>query len=152
VTAPPVVQVLRLPGAKGIRLPSPRTAGAAGFDVAAAVVEPVVLAPGGRATVPTGFALALPEGTEAQIRPRSGLAADHGVTILNAPGTIDADYRGEVKVVLVNLGTAPYTVTRGMRIAQLVVAPVLRVVLREVPYLEETARGGDGFGSTGISD
>ena len=146
------VRVVRLPHAADLPLPSPATTAAAGFDLAAAVAEPVVLAPGARATIPTGFALALPEGPEAQVRPRSGLAAEHGVTVLNAPGTIDADYRGEVKVILINLGGVPFTVSRGMRIAQLVVAPVLRATLTEVASLDQTPRGQGGFGSTGISD
>jgi len=147
-----VVRVLRLPHAADLALPSPATASAAGFDLGAAVAEPVVLAPGARATIPTGFALALPNGSEGQVRPRSGLAAEHGVTVLNAPGTIDADYRGEVKVILINLGSVPFTVSRGMRIAQLVVAPVLRATLTEVASLDQTPRGQGGFGSTGLSD
>jgi dUTP pyrophosphatase len=146
------VRVLRLPHAAGLPLPAARTAGAAGFDLAAAVTDPMVLAPGARALVPTGFAFALPEGTEGQVRPRSGLAAEHGVTVLNAPGTVDADYRGEVKVVLINLGATAFTVGRGMRIAQMVIAPVVAVALAEVASLDETARGGGGFGSTGVSD
>jgi dUTP pyrophosphatase len=122
------------------------------LDLAAAIDDPVVIAPGARAAIPTGFAFALPEGMEGQVRPRSGLAAQQGVTVINAPGTIDADYRGEVTVALVNLGDAPFTVTRGMRIAQLVIAPVLRVALSEVPSLDPTERGQGGFGSTGVSD
>jgi dUTP pyrophosphatase len=148
--APIAVRVMRLPHADGLPLPTARSAGAAGFDLAAAVTDPVVMPPGGRAVIPTGYAIALPEGSEGQVRPRSGLAADHGVTVLNAPGTIDADYRGEVKVLLVNLGAAAFTVTRGMRIAQLVIASVLHVVLAEVATLEETPRGTGGFGSTGV--
>jgi dUTP diphosphatase len=146
------VRVLRLPHAADLPLPASASASAAGFDLSAAITEPMVLAPGARATVPTGFALALPPGCEGQVRPRSGLAAEHGVTVLNAPGTIDADYRGEVKVVLINLGTVPFTILRGMRIAQLVVAPVLSVGLREVASLDDTPRGARGFGSTGLSD
>jgi dUTP pyrophosphatase len=146
------VRVLRLAHAKGIALPALRSAGAAGFDLAAAVAAPVVLAAGERALIPTGFVFALPEGAEGQVRPRSGLAAEHGVTVLNAPGTVDADYRGEVKVVLINLGTTPFTVTRGMRIAQMVVAPVVRIALSEAAALDETPRGSGGFGSTGVSD
>lgn len=130
-------------------LPSPATAGAAGLDLAAAVTTPVVLAPGARALVPTGFAIALPPGHEGQVRPRSGLALRHGVTLLNAPGTIDEDYRGEVQVILVNLGQEPFTVTRGMRIAQLVVAPVTQTSVEEVAALDETARNAGGFGHTG---
>jgi dUTP pyrophosphatase len=149
-TAHGAVRVVRLPHAAGLPLPARRSPAAAGFDLAAAVDEPVVIAPGGRATIPTGFAFALPEATEGQVRPRSGLAIDHGVTVLNAPGTIDADYRGEVKVVLVNLGNGPFTVTRGMRIAQLVVAPVVQLLLTEVAALDQTARGAGGFGSTGV--
>jgi dUTP pyrophosphatase len=126
-----------------------KTAGSAGLDLAAAVDDAVLIPAGGRALIPTGFAIALPEGYEGQVRPRSGLAVQHGVTVLNAPGTIDADYRGEMKVPLVNLGDAPFTVTRGMRIAQLVVAPVTAVRLVEVAELDATERGEGGFGSTG---
>lgn len=114
------------------------------------MTEPVTLAPGGRALIPTGFAIALPPGHEGQVRPRSGLAVEHGVTVLNAPGTIDADYRGEVKVPLINLGDQPFTVTRGMRIAQLVVAPVTAVYLVVTETLDDTLRGEGGFGSTGV--
>lgn len=144
------VPIRLLPHAVG--LPAAATAGAAGLDLAAAVPEdaPMVLAPGARALVPTGVVLALPEGTEAQVRPRSGLAARHGVTVLNAPGTVDADYRGEVMVILVNHGTEPFDVRRGERIAQLVVATVTAVRLVPVEALEETARGDGGFGSTGL--
>ena len=110
---------------------------------------PVTLAPGARGLVPTGFAIALPEGFEAQVRPRSGLAANHGVTVLNTPGTIDADYRGEIQVILVNLGAEPFPVTRGLRIAQLVIAPVARASVIEADALDDTARGAGGFGSTG---
>ncbi len=120
------------------------------MDLAAAVDAPMVLAPGARAMVPTGLAIALPEGYEAQIRPRSGLAARNGLTVLNAPGTIDADYRGEIKVILANLGEDAFTVERGMRIAQVVVAPVTRIEWDEVDVLPETARGAGGFGSTGV--
>jgi dUTP pyrophosphatase len=146
------VRVLRLPSGVGLPLPAPRSAAAAGLDLAAAVAEPVVIAPGGRALVPTGFALALPPGAEGQVRPRSGLAAEHGVTLLNSPGTIDADYRGEVKVLLVNHGERDFAVTRGMRIAQLVVASVLAATVVEVASLDQTSRGSGGFGSTGVSD
>ncbi len=147
------VLVRRLPHGAGLPLPTPRSADAAGVDLAAAVPtdEPMTIPPGGRGLVPTGFSVALPSGHEGQVRPRSGLAASHGVTILNAPGTIDADYRGEVKVILVNHGAEPFVVTRGMRIAQLVVAPVAPADFAEVDDLGETARGGGGFGSTGLS-
>ncbi len=143
------VLVKRLPHGADLKLPAYETARAAGVDLLAAVEADIVLAPGGRALIPTGLAIALPEGYEAQVRPRSGLAARAGVTILNAPGTIDADYRGEVKVILVNLGAEPFTVTRGMRVAQMVVAPVARLAWRETDALDETARGEGGFGSTG---
>ena len=138
-----------LPHGQGLPLPAYATAGAAGVDLAAAVSAPVVLAPGARHAVPTGFALALPEGYEGQIRPRSGLALKHGVTVINSPGTIDADYRGEVRVILANLGGEPITIERGERIAQLVVAPVSRVAFEPVAALPETPRGAGGFGSTG---
>lgn len=144
-----VVEVERLPHAAALPLPAPQTAMSAGQDLLAAVDEPLVLAPMARALVPTGLKIALPAGTEGQVRPRSGLALKHGVTVLNAPGTIDADYRGEVKVLLVNFGSEPFTVERGMRIAQLVVAPYCPAHLREVAVLDETARGEGGFGSTG---
>ncbi|WP_127145113.1 dUTP diphosphatase [Pelagibacterium montanilacus] len=142
----------RLPHAAGLALPSPRTAGAAGHDVCAAVPEDETLeiAPGAFAMVPCGFAMALPEGYEAQIRPRSGLAAKHGVTVLNAPGTIDADYRGEVKVLLINHGREPFRIGRGDRIAQMVIAQVARLDIGEVDTLKETDRGTGGFGSTGV--
>jgi dUTP pyrophosphatase len=140
-----------LPHGEGLPLPAPQTPHAAGADLVAAVPEgaPIELAPGGRTLVPCGFAMALPPGYEAQVRPRSGLAAHHGVTVLNAPGTIDADYRGEVKVVLINHGDAPFTVRRGDRIAQLVVAPVTAFAFQPVASFEATARGAGGFGSTG---
>ena len=143
------VAVTRLPGAEGLDLPAYETEHAAGMDLAAAVAEPLTLAPGARAMVPTGLAIALPEGYEAQIRPRSGLAARNGLTVLNAPGTIDADYRGEIKVILANLGEDPFTIERGMRIAQMVVAPVTRIAWNEVDALPDSARGAGGFGSTG---
>lgn len=147
------VSILRLPHGEGLPLPVAKSASAAGHDLAAAVPadRPLHLAPGARALVPTGFALALPPGTEGQVRPRSGLAAEHGITILNAPGTIDADYRGEVKVLLVNLGEEPFAITRGLRIAQLVVAPLVEVRFVETDALAATARSGGGFGSTGVS-
>ena len=141
------IALKRLPHGRELPLPGYATAGAAGMDVVAA--EDVALAPGARAAVATGFALAIPEGYEVQVRPRSGLALKHGVTCLNTPGTIDHDYRGEVKVILANLGTEPFAVVRGERIAQLVPAPVQRAVLAEVDSLDETVRGLGGFGSTG---
>ena len=145
------VRITRLPHGADLPLPSYQSAHAAGLDLMAAVPAdaPLTLAPGGRALVPTGIAIALPPGTEGQVRPRSGLAAKHGLTVLNAPGTIDADYRGEVQVLLVNLGTKPVTLARGTRIAQLIVAPVAQAALREVESLDETPRGAGGFGSTG---
>jgi dUTP pyrophosphatase len=146
------VRILRLPHGAGLPLPAYQSAGAAGFDLLAAVPEgaPLVIAPGAWAAVPTGLAMALPERMEAQVRPRSGLAARHGITVLNAPGTIDADYRGEVQVLLVNHGTEAFAVARGMRIAQMIIAPITRASLREVASLDETARGTGGFGSTGV--
>lgn len=144
------VAVTRLPHGAGLNLPEYRSADAAGLDLLAAVEAPVELAPGAWARIPTGLAIALPTGFEAQVRPRSGLAATHGVTVLNSPGTVDADYRGEVQVVLVNHGSAPFTVARGMRIAQMVIAPVSRAYWQSVDALPESARGGDGFGSTGL--
>jgi dUTP pyrophosphatase len=145
------LRVLRLPHGADLPLPSHQSAAAAGLDLMAAVPEsaPIVLASGERSLIPTGLAIALPSGFEAQVRPRSGLAARHGITLLNAPGTIDADYRGEVMVLLINLGAEPFTVTRGMRIAQLTVAPVVRASVAEVAELDPTARGSGGFGSTG---
>jgi len=147
------VLVRRLAHGAGLPLPTPRSADAAGVDLPAAVPEasPLTIPPGGHVLVPTGFSIAVPPGYEGQVRPRSGLAANNGVTILNAPGTIDADYRGEVKVILVNHGAEPFVVTRGMRIAQLVVAPVEAAEFAEVDDLAETARGEGGFGSTGLS-
>jgi dUTP pyrophosphatase len=150
VTASGVAVRLRvLPHGAGLPLPEWQTEGAAGADLHAALDAPLVLAPGERALVPTGIAIALPDGWEAQIRPRSGLAIRHGITVLNAPGTIDADYRGEIRVALVHLGQEPFTVTRGERIAQLVLAPVVRAVWDVVDELDDTTRGGGGFGSTG---
>lgn len=145
------VRITRLPHGRDLPLPSYQSALAAGLDLVAAVPDnaPCAIAPGARALIPTGIAIALPAGFEAQVRPRSGLAVRHGLTVLNAPGTVDADFRGEVQVALVNLGTDPVTVVRGMRIAQLVVAPVTRVDLQEVATLDETVRGTGGFGSTG---
>ena len=145
------VHITRLPHGKDLPLPSYHSALAAGLDLIAAVPadSALSLAPGARALIPTGIAVALPPGTEAQVRPRSGLAVRHGLTVLNAPGTIDADYRGEIQVLLVNLGGEEVAITRGMRIAQLVVATVARAQLREVESLDETKRGTGGFGSTG---
>jgi dUTP pyrophosphatase len=145
------VAVLRLPHAEGLPLPAYQSDGAAGLDLLAAVEAPLTLPPLGRALVPTGLALALPQGYEAQVRPRSGLAAKHGVTVLNSPGTVDADYRGEVKVILVNLSDTPFAIVRGERIAQMVIAPVTRARLVEATELDDTARGAGGFGSTGRS-
>lgn len=135
----------------GLELPAYQSADAAGFDIRAAVGagEPVVLGPGERALVPTGLCMEMPSGYEAQIRPRSGLALKHGLTVLNAPGTIDADYRGEVMVLLANLGDAPYEISRGTRIAQIIVQPVVRVMIEVVAELNQTDRGDGGFGSTG---
>jgi dUTP pyrophosphatase len=141
------IQIQRLPHGEGLPLPAYATSGAAGMDVVAA--EDLTLDPGKRHAVATGFAMAIPEGYEVQVRPRSGLALKHGVTCLNTPGTIDSDYRGEVKVILANLGDAPFAIARGDRIAQLVPAPVQRADLAEVASLDETARGVGGFGSTG---
>jgi dUTP pyrophosphatase len=143
------VDVVRLTHAEGLDLPAYATPGAAGLDLVAAIAEPVELAPGARHLVPTGLAIALPEGYEAQVRPRSGLALKHGVTVLNSPGTIDADYRGEIGIVLINLGNAPVRLERGMRVAQLVVAPVTRADLVDRRTLPPTNRAGGGFGSTG---
>ena len=147
--AAPEVALKRLAHGVGLPLPAYATPGSAGMDLAAAVEAALVLAPGARALVPTGFAIALPAGYEAQVRPRSGLALKHGVTVLNGPGTIDEDYRGEVGVVLANLGDSPFTVSRGMRVAQLVIAPVARAHCAEVRRLPKSARGAGGFGSTG---
>ena len=146
-----VVRILRLPHGADLPLPAYQSAEAAGLDLLAAVSAdaPLMLAPGARAQVPTGLAIALPPGHEAQVRPRSGLAARHGVTVLNAPGTIDADYRGEVQVLLINHGAESVAIERGMRIAQLIVAPVAQARLVETAALDDTARGAGGFGSTG---
>ena len=147
------VRVTRLPHGADLPLPEYQSALAAGLDLLAAVPAdaPIELAPGARALVPTGIAIALPPGFEGQVRPRSGLAARHGVTVLNTPGTVDADYRGELQVILVNLGAGPFIVSRGMRIAQLVVAPVQRIKLVEVDALDTTVRAQGGFGSTGTN-
>lgn len=151
MSGPIKVDVQQLPHAEGLPLPAYQSSQAAGLDLLAAVPEntPLVLAAGQHAMVPTGLVIALPNGFEAQVRPRSGLAAKHGVTVLNSPGTVDADYRGEINVLLVNLGAAPFTIRRGERIAQMVVAPVTRVELARAVSLSTTARGGGGFGSTG---
>ncbi|MFD0587531.1 dUTP diphosphatase [Paenibacillus sp. GCM10027627] len=140
----------RLEGNDDIAIPRKMSEWAAGFDLQAAVGEPVILAPGQRMLIPTGFAMAMPMELEAQIRPRSGLAYKHGITCLNSPGTIDADYRGEVKVLLVNLGSEPFTITRGERIAQMVFHEVPSVVIEEAEELPETVRGAGGFGHTGV--
>ncbi len=143
------VQIQRLPHGAGLPLPSYATAGAAGMDLLAAIDQPVIIAPAGRALIPTGIAIALPAGFEMQIRPRSGLALKHGITLPNTPGTIDEDYRGEIQVIMLNAGDESFTVTRGMRIAQAVLAPVFRAAWTEVENLGETERGAGGFGSTG---
>ncbi len=145
------IAIQTLPHAEGLELPHYATLHAAGMDLCAAIPAPMVLAPGRHALVPTGLSIALPEGYEAQVRPRSGLAFKHGVTVLNAPGTIDADYRGEVGVLLINHGTEPFEITRGMRIAQMIVAPYARVEWDSGSALGETARGQGGFGSTGTA-
>jgi dUTP pyrophosphatase len=145
------LDIRQLPHGEGLPLPAYQSAHAAGLYLLAAVPEsaPLVLAPGKHAMVPTGLAIALPEGFEAQVRPRSGLAAKHGVTVLNAPGTIDADYRGEISVILINHGAEPFAIRRGERIAQLVIAPVVQARLNPVDSLPDTGRGSGGFGSTG---
>jgi dUTP pyrophosphatase len=150
---PVTIAVVRLAHARGLTLPSYQSCGAAGMDLLAAVASaaPLKLAPGARALVPTGLLLQLPQGFEAQVRPRSGLALRHGITVLNSPGTIDSDYRGELKVLLANLGTAPFAIARGERIAQLVVSRVERARLAEVEHLTATPRGTGGFGSTGTA-
>lgn len=147
----PDIQIKVLPHGDGLPLPSYETADAAGMDLRAALAdgEALTLAAGRQAMLPTGFAMALPPGFEAQVRPRSGLAAKHGITVLNTPGTIDADYRGEVKIILINLGPDDFVIERGMRIAQMVIAPVVQAALRQVEALDDTARGTGGFGSTG---
>ncbi len=143
------IKVRRLPHGRSLPLPAPASPGSAGLDLLAAIAEPVTLPPGARLEVPTGLALELPPGWEGQVRPRSGLAARHGVTLANSPGTIDSDYRGEVRVLLVNLGAESVVIERGDRVAQLVVAPVARVELVETDRLSETERGDGGFGSSG---
>jgi dUTP pyrophosphatase len=151
MTDPVRVLLQRLPHGEGLPLPGYATEESAGMDLLAAVVDPVMIQPNARALIPTGIALALPSGYEAQVRPRSGLALKHGLTVLNGPGTIDADYRGEVQVILVNLGEEPVTIARGMRIAQLVLAPVTRGGLVVATTLPASARGSGGFGSTGTA-
>jgi len=148
------LQIVQLPHGAGLPLPAYQSAAAAGMDLIAAVsdTDPVAIAPGHHVMIPTGITIALPNGTEGQVRPRSGLAAKHGITVLNAPGTIDADYRGEVQVLLVNHGDTEFLVTRGMRIAQLVVAPIIQATVRLVVSLDETKRGNGGFGSTGTKN
>ena len=148
----PLLSLVRLPHGEGIELPAYETSGAAGMDLRAAVATdaPLTLEPGKRALVPTGFVFEIPHGFEAQIRPRSGLAFKNGITCLNTPGTIDSDYRGEVKVLLVNLGEEPFVIERGMRMAQMVIAPVTQVAVREATQASETTRGAGGFGSTGV--
>ncbi len=150
--APVTVAIQRLAHGEGLALPAYATPESAGMDIAAAVTVDVVLKPGRRALIPSGFAIALPPGHEAQIRPRSGLALRDGVTMVNTPGTIDADYRGEIGVILINLGQQDFTVTRGLRIAQMVVAPVAEAAFAEVDVLPESGRGSGGFGSTGLRD
>lgn len=150
MTAPiRTIAVRRLPHGEGLDLPGYATEGAAGMDLVAAIAEPVMLAPGARALIPTGLAMALPPGHELQIRPRSGLALKHGITLPNSPGTIDEDYRGEVQIIVMNTSDTAFEITRGMRIAQGVLSPVLRAAWQEVKTLPETTRAGRGFGSTG---
>jgi dUTP pyrophosphatase len=144
------VAITREPGCDDLELPEYATAGSAGVDLRAAVTEPLVLAPGARAMVPTGLRIALPAGYEAQVRPRSGLAARHGIGMVNSPGTIDSDYRGEIRVLLINWGPEPFTIRRGERIAQMVIAPYTRVAWEECPELPESERGAGGFGHTGV--
>ena len=145
----PTLNIRRLPHAEGLELPSYETAGAAGMDLRAALDGPLMLGPGERALVPTGLVFELPPGHEGQVRPRSGLSIKNGITVINAPGTIDEDYRGEVKVPIINLGTDEFEITHGMRVAQLVIAPVTQVSVVEVSEVSDTKRGGGGFGSTG---
>ena len=144
-----LVKIKRLPHAADVPLPTRMTEHAAGYDLSAAVTEPTVLEPGDIKLIPCGFAMAIPHGYEAQVRPRSGLSSKHGVTMVNAPGTIDSDYRGEVRVPLINLGRLPFTIERGMRIAQMLILPVPRSEIVEVDDLDETTRGHGGFGHTG---
>lgn len=146
------VRIKRLPHAAGLELPAYATAGAAGMDLVAAVTSDVTIEPGARALIPTGLTIALPPGHELQIRPRSGLALKHGIMLANSPGTIDEDYRGEIGIIVVNAGSSRFVVSRGLRIAQAILAPVLRVAWQEVEALDATARGSGGFGSTGAGD
>ncbi|MEY3260314.1 MAG: hypothetical protein RIT46_1143 [Pseudomonadota bacterium] len=150
--AAPTIAVVQMAHAQGLPLPAYETSGAAGMDLRAAVEDeaPVVLRPGSRAMVPTGLCIAVPAGFEVQVRPRSGLAAKAGITCLNSPGTVDSDYRGELKVILINLGAEDFIIRRGERIAQMVVAPVVQAAWQQVDSLDETARGAGGFGSTGV--
>ena len=143
------IEIVILPHGEGIELPSYETDGAAGMDIRAAIDKDLIIAPGQREAVPTGFEFGIPDGFEVQIRPRSGLANKHGLTVINAPGTIDSDYRGEVKILLINLGTKEITIKRGMRIAQMVIAPVTQADFKSVKTLSETKRDKGGFGSTG---
>ena len=147
----PEILVTRLPHAEGLPLPGYATPGAAGMDLLAAIAAPLTIPPGGRALVPTGLCVALPPDHELQLRPRSGLALKHGITLPNTPGTVDEDYRGELQVIVMNAGAEPFTIERGMRIAQAVLAPVVRANWREVPELPATTRGAGGFGSTGTT-
>ena len=144
------IEITREPGTEDLPLPAYETEHAAGMDLRAAVIDPIVIPPGGRALIPTGLRIAVPPGYEAQIRPRSGLALKHGITLPNTPGTIDADYRGEIRVILLNLGDEPFSIQRGDRIAQLIVAPVARVRWAGVDRLSDTRRGDGGFGHTGV--
>lgn len=146
----PIAGFVTLPHGEGLDLPAYQTPGSAGMDLCAALSAPLVLKPGQRALVPTGLAVELPAGHEGQVRPRSGLALKHAITVLNAPGTVDQDYRGEVKVLLVNLGDADFTIERGMRIAQLVVAPYVQVAIESRTAMADSSRGAGGFGSTGV--
>lgn len=148
---PVLIPLSRMPHAQDVELPAYQTSGAAGMDLCAAIDTDMILAKGRFAAIPTGLQIALPKGYEAQIRPRSGLAFKHGVTVLNSPGTIDSDYRGEIKIALINHGPADVTITHGMRIAQMVISPVIQAKRQETDDLDETERGSDGFGSTGIS-
>lgn len=149
MSQPVRVEITRDPGSEDLPLPAYETAHSAGMDIRAAVAAPMTLAPGDRALVPTGLRIALPDGYEAQIRPRSGLAIKHGISLLNTPGTIDADYRGEIKIIVANLGQEPFTIERGDRIAQMIIAPVTHIQWKEVDELNETDRGPGGFGHTG---
>jgi dUTP pyrophosphatase len=149
-SAPITVRIKRLPSGEGIALPIRMTEHAAGFDLPAAVTEPITLSPGEIRLIPCGFAMAIPPGYEGQVRPRSGLSSKHGITLINTPGTIDADYRGEIQVPLINLGKATFVIERGMRIAQMLICPIPAVRIIEVEDLEETKRGAGGFGHSGM--